>query len=73
MTNDSLRQIHVSSYGIISLHLCSTDLGRSRYLLSNFLFCINNPIYFKRYNECWWILKWFASNIHKARSPTTNM
>ena len=71
MTNDSLRRIYVSLYNNISLDLCST--GLVQYLSSNLLFSIKNPLLFKLYNERWWILKWFVTNIHKARAPTTKM
>ena len=68
MTNDSLGRIYVSMYNNISLHLGST--GLVQYLSSNLLFSIENPLLFKLYNERWWILKWFALNIHNARAPT---
>ena len=69
MTTASFLKIH-GSFCSISLHACRTDLVHGLYLLSNFLFYINNPFIFKPYNERWWILKWDALNIHKARAPT---
>jgi hypothetical protein len=73
MANDPSRGSHDIYYNSKRLYKGKTDFGRFRHFLSNLLFNVYAPYFFKTLNGSWARLKLFALHIHRARAPTADI